>query len=729
MKKISNAALKLVCLLLAVVLVAGVVPAPVFAAEVEVKVSDVSLDHAALVMSVGDSQMLVATINPVNATNRNVTWESSDRAVVTVDKVGKVTAVAPGRAVITVTTEDGGYTASCDITVASNVVNVTGIQLDKTELALSVGEMGGLVATVMPEGASNRNVVWTSSDETVATVDNTGMVMGVAEGTAIISATTVDGGKVAQCVVTVYKIVVPVSGIVLDKTELELVIGTSDQLVATVAPANADNQNVNWISTDETIATVDSEGNVTGVALGTTSVIAISEDGGKSAICNVTVVKAPVAVEGISLNKTATEIFVGEAESLLATFLPADATNRNVTWSSNDTSVATVDGNGRVTAVAVGVAVITVTTEEGKFAASCAVTVKNRPVTAVEVSKKEIKLYVGSSATLTAKVYPDNATIKDVVWSSSDEKIATVDNNGEITALKAGKATITVTSVDSGVSASCVVTVENIKVTGVTLDKTTAKMYTGDTLQLTATIAPTNATIKDLVWSSSDETVAKVDSTGKITALKEGTAVITVVTVDGQLEAVCNLTVRKALIPNPFTDVKETDYYYTAVRWAVTEGITSGTSADKFSPGMTCTRAQVVTFLWRAAGSPEPESTENPFKDVKESAYFYKAVLWAVENNITAGTAKGKFSPNAACTRAQVATFLWRANGSVESTSGENPFTDVREDAYYYQAVLWAVENKITSGTGRGMFSPNAVCTRGQIVSFLYRASEGVDAQ
>ena len=104
-------------------------------------------------------------------------------------------------------------------------------------------------------------------------------------------------------------------------------------------------------------------------------------------------------------------------------------------------------------------------------------------------------------------------------------------------------------------------------------------------------------------------------------------------------------------------------------------------------------------------------------------------MLWAVENNITAGTAKGKFSPNAECTRAQVATFLWRANGSVESTSGENPFTDVREDAYYYQAVLWAVENKITSGTGRGMFSPNAVCTRGQIVSFLYRASEGVDAQ
>ena len=172
---------------------------------------------------------------------------------------------------------------------------------------------------------------------------------------------------------------------------------------------------------------------------------------------------------------------------------------------------------------------------------------------------------------------------------------------------------------------------------------------------------------------------------------------------------------------NPFTDVKKSDYYYDAVIWAVENGITAGTSATKFSPNATCTRGQVVTFLWRAAGQPEPNTKVNPFSDVKSSDYFYKAVLWAVENGITAGTRAAKFSPNAACTRAQVATFLWRAEGEPDA-SGTNPFSDVKSSEYYYKAVLWAVENGITAGTSATKFSPNAACTRGQIVTFLYRA-------
>ena len=172
---------------------------------------------------------------------------------------------------------------------------------------------------------------------------------------------------------------------------------------------------------------------------------------------------------------------------------------------------------------------------------------------------------------------------------------------------------------------------------------------------------------------------------------------------------------------NPFTDVKKSDYYYDAVIWAVENGITSGTSATKFSPNATCTRGQVVTFLWRAAGQPEPSTKVNPFSDVKSSDYFYKAVLWAVEKGITSGTGNGKFSPNAACTRAQVATFLWRAEGEPDA-SGTNPFSDVKSSDYFYKAVLWAVEEGITAGTSATKFSPNAACTRGQIVTFLYRA-------
>ena len=169
-----------------------------------------------------------------------------------------------------------------------------------------------------------------------------------------------------------------------------------------------------------------------------------------------------------------------------------------------------------------------------------------------------------------------------------------------------------------------------------------------------------------------------------------------------------------------FTDVFASDYYYDAVLWAVENGITNGTSATTFSPNAVCTRAQVVTFLWRAAGAPEPKSTEMPFTDVASDAYYYDAALWAVENGITNGTSATTFSPDADCTRGQIVTFLWRAQGSV-NTSGYNPFADVADDAYYIDAVLWAVENGITNGTGANAFSPNADCTRGQIVTFLYR--------
>ncbi len=171
---------------------------------------------------------------------------------------------------------------------------------------------------------------------------------------------------------------------------------------------------------------------------------------------------------------------------------------------------------------------------------------------------------------------------------------------------------------------------------------------------------------------------------------------------------------------NYFVDVFASDYYYDAVLWAVENDITNGTSATTFSPNAVCTRAQVVTFLWRAAGEPAAKSTDMPFTDVAEGSYYYDAVLWAVENGITNGTSATTFSPDADCTRGQIVTFLWRSQGS-EDASANNPFVDVTDDAYYTEAVLWAVENDITNGTGATTFSPDADCTRGQIVTFLYR--------
>lgn len=169
-----------------------------------------------------------------------------------------------------------------------------------------------------------------------------------------------------------------------------------------------------------------------------------------------------------------------------------------------------------------------------------------------------------------------------------------------------------------------------------------------------------------------------------------------------------------------FWDVKQGDYYYDAVKWALEKRITEGTGANFFSPNASCTRAQMVTFLWRAAGSPAPKSTANPFTDVSASDYYYNAVLWAVENGITTGASADRFAPGATVSRAQTVTFLYRANGSPAANGAS--FSDVAADEYYANAVAWAVQNGITTGTGNGKFSPNADCTRGQIVTLLYRA-------
>ena len=174
---------------------------------------------------------------------------------------------------------------------------------------------------------------------------------------------------------------------------------------------------------------------------------------------------------------------------------------------------------------------------------------------------------------------------------------------------------------------------------------------------------------------------------------------------------------------NPFVDVAEENYFYEAVLWAVANEITGGLDATHFGPNNACTRGQVVTFLWRANGSPAPKSTSHPFTDISADKFYYEAVLWAVENGITSGLNATTFGPNNACTRGQIATFLWRANGSPEPQSSNNPFSDVNAGPFY-KAILWAVEEGVTGGYSDGTFRPNNVCTRGNIVTFLFRAEQ-----
>ena len=210
--------------------------------------------------------------------------------------------------------------------------------------------------------------------------------------------------------------------------------------------------------------------------------------------------------------------------------------------------------------------------------------------------------------------------------------------------------------------------------------------------------------------------VAYVDDAGNVTYIRAEYVDGKVIFTTDHFSVYMVMTLKSAA----FEDVDLNAWYAQGIEWAFTNGITSGTSATAFSPNAACTRAQAVTFLWRAAGSPAPVSTEMPFGDVTAGTYYYDAVLWAVENGITSGTSATTFAPNATCTRAQIVTFLWRSQGApvVET---ENVFADVTADAYYYDAVLWAVENGITSGTSATTFAPNATCTRAHIVTFLYR--------
>ena len=525
---------------------------------------------------------------------------------------------------------------------------------------------------------------------------------------------------------------VAVSSIRLNKNTLALTVGGSDTLTATVLPDEATNKNVTWESSDPRVATVDENGKVTAVKQGTATITvkSVSNDT-VTDTCEVTVTDQTYPVTGVTLTPDKAALYVGETQRLTVGFNPSNATNKNVTWESSNEAVATVM-DGVVTAVGKGTATITVTTADGNYTATCAITVKI-PVSGVTLNPTSTALVVGNTKQLTATVAPANADDSTLVWTSGNAKVATVDQNGLVTAVGAGTTTITATA--GGKSATCTVTVTAKPVPIEAIALRDAAVSVGGTIQLEPVFTPADTTQRDVTWSSSNSKIATIDANGRVRGVAEGKVTITVTsTADRNITASCTVTVTKNLsdaglaaiigaLGNgslPFNDVTVRDYFYDAVKWAVDRGITSGTSRYTFSPDAPCTRAQVVTFLWRAAGCPQPVSKVNPFTDVRADDYFYTAVLWAVENGITNGTSAKTFSPDATVTRAQVVTFLWRANG--QPTAGNSGFADVSADKYYATAVAWAVFQRITTGTGFGVFSPDAACTRAQIVTFLYRA-------
>ena len=439
------------------------------------------------------------------------------------------------------------------------------------------------------------------------------------------------------------------------------------------------------------------------------------------------------------------------------------AAQGTVSYESSNSEVATVDSNGDIKVLKAGETTITIRAAETEdyqaaetsyklivshkyanewkkdsngYYKECACGGKSYasavPVLGVTLDKATMSLTAGSTGTLIVTIDPTDAANKSLTWTSDNEAVATVDENGKVTAVAEGTAHITAKTVDGEKTAVCAVTVTAKSSGGSSSGDSSSPSYSvttpGKTENGTVTVSPKNAkkgtTVTITVTPDKGytlETLTVLDKDGKeIQLTKKNDIQYTFTMPAGKVEI--KATFVKEAEVSPFSDVSTTAYYYEAVKWAREKGITGGIGNGLFGPNQPCTRAQIVTFLWRAAGSPEPKNMSS-FTDVPADSYYAKAVAWAAENGITGGTGDGQFSPDATCTRAQSVTFLFRAIGKLVDSKAE--FNDVLTDSYYANAVAWAVENGVTNGIGNGLFGPDNSCTRAQIVTFLYRAYQG----
>ena len=441
---------------------------------------------------------------------------------------------------------------------------------------------------------------------------------------------------------------------------------------------------------------------------------------------------AGVTISSVPASKT-----YGESFTLTASVTDAGTGTGSWTWTSNDPSVLQVTGTGAsatVKALKAGSATISAKYESDTTMGeqtTAPITVGKRVITVTADNKSMTVNGTLPTFTVTYGNLPSGVQAADIFGTlasastTTDGKITgsfdiTVTTpvlkteagaNYEVGAVTKGTLTVNPRSSSGGGGDSSVstysVTVDKTENGSVSVSPKSASK--GNTV--TITVTPDKGCVLETltVLDKNDKEIKLTEKNGKYTFTMPASKV----------------TVKATFMDdntmlNYFVDVKTGDYFYNAVLWAVQEGITSGTDATHFSPNASCTRAQIVTFLWRAAGSPEPKNMSN-FKDVPADSYYAKAVAWAVENGITGGTGDGKFSPNATCTRAQAMTFLYRASGS-PAVIGSATFSDVAANAYYADAVKWAEKNEITGGIGGGLFGADNDCTRAQIVTFLYRA-------
>ena len=658
------------------------------------------------------------------------------------------------------TVDGGSLTASgspgilYDSIGSGTVPNTTALTISNSAIVdARNGEIGaGSTTNLQPVSPSGEGIVFNGDEGTVygnvtlqenLTIGKgeslnipSGASLTIPEGTTL----TVNGGELTGENIPTEGVVYKVTEVKLDKDSLSLEVGGTATLTATITPSNATDQNVTWSSDPSGIVTItpdtsdSKKATITATGTGTTTIKATVD--GKSAECSVTVnAAATVPVESVSLDKTELSLEVGGEETLTATVAPTNATNKNVTWESSNTSVATVDATGKVTAIGAGTATITVTTVNQSKTATCEVTVTAAtvPVTGVTLSQTQASLYYNrtpNTLTLTATVAPDNATNKAVTWTSSNPSVATVEN-GVVTALARGTAVITATAADgSGASASCTVTVSSYLPPANPNYRITVEATQGGTVTADPTAAKAGATVT--LTPAPDAgyqvgTVAVTDRFGDAVAVTEqadGTYTFTMP--NGQV----TVTVTFAEAPLPFPDVTEGDWFYDAVRYAYETGLMDGVEDSLFAPNSETTRAQLVTILYRLAGEPEPGG-DSGFSDVAAGTWYTDAVAWAAENGIVNGVSETEFAPGKDITREQLATILFRyaeAKGyDVSARADLSAYPDADQiQSYAAESVAWAVAEGLIQGFEDNTLRPAGNATRAQIATILMRFCEGV---
>lgn len=499
---------------------------------VTIKVIDgISLNMTTAKMYTSATLMLEATVtDPL----MSITWSSSDEKIATVED-GLVTAKKAGIVTITASQTINGVvkSATCEITVQQSVASIT---VTPGTVGLNIGEYKTLYAEIKPNNLSGVSLEWRSSNESVVKIEQSerlsATIVGVAGGTAVISAINQDNVVVGYCHVTVQQ---PVTSITLSETDITVDLNTKRlQLRATASPENAVNKNILWSTTNSKVATVDANGLVTVKGSGSVTIIATSEDNPSvTAMCNI-VVSIPVTT--IALDETTKTMYSGETARLSYTLLPTTASNTGVTWTSTNASVVSVDQTGKVTAKGVGTAVIILKSVDGNHAAYCTVTVK-KVATGVKLNTTSLTLKAGEYYYLEAELSPNDSTDTELTWESSDTKVAIVDEKGKIIAKSAGTAIIMVKT-QAGGTAYCNLTVTQ-PVDGLLLNFSEKVIFIDDKFELKVSVSPSAATNLAVTWTSTNPKVATVDKDGTVKGLLGGVTIIECKTVDGGYSAYC----------------------------------------------------------------------------------------------------------------------------------------------------------------------------------------------